>query len=116
MWSVDQLPRQSLGFLQNTVQQPRLKHSQPNPESDMSTESVGECPNVTGPDTNIVGHIAYTFNAFAKSADFSQAPKPDASNSNDNEGADNSPVRNVFQHLQRAAENIQLKDERLALA
>ena len=53
-----------------------------------SKELKGLIAYVTGRDTNIVGQIAYTFNAFAKNADFSQAPKPDARKSNDNKGGD----------------------------
>ena len=41
-------------------------------------ELKGLIAQVTGSEKNIVGNIAYTFNAIAKSADFSQAaPKPD---------------------------------------
>jgi hypothetical protein len=54
-------------------------------------ELKGLIAQVTGSDKNIVGQIAYTFNAIAKNADFSQAPKPDTKKLDD-KGGDKPPL------------------------
>jgi hypothetical protein len=52
--------------------------------NELSPEELkGLIAQVTGSDKTIVGQIAYTFNALAKNADFSQSSKPDTKKPDD---------------------------------
>ncbi len=60
--------------------------------NELSPEELkGLIAQITGSDKNIVGQIAYTFNALAKNADFSQSPKPDTKKPDD-KGEDKPPL------------------------
>jgi hypothetical protein len=60
--------------------------------NELSPEDLkGLIAQISGSEKNIVAQIAYTFNAIAKSADFSQTPGPDG-NKTENNGSEPPPI------------------------